>query len=121
LLQGNMLGENTGYGKSGCYLGSPCSVCSRNMYCRLSGPMKNRGGTSQKADATVLDNIGKALGCPSILFPVQIGGKCTLKSERVSQIDWRAEYPSKHVLDGAETEAVLILKHLNDENDIVIT
>jgi hypothetical protein len=40
--------------------------------------------------------------------------RCTLRAERARELGWRAEYPSEHVLEAADAEVELILKHLKD-------
>ncbi|KAF2029433.1 NAD(P)-binding protein [Setomelanomma holmii] len=118
LLATILLGDNPGHGKNGYYLASSGSVAWRDIYIAMAKALAKRqvvkSDKIEKADDAALEEIGKALGCPIDFVGVQFGGKCTLTADHGHSVSWRAKYNADHVLEAADAEIELILKHLKD-------
>ncbi|KAH7414241.1 hypothetical protein DE146DRAFT_762950 [Phaeosphaeria sp. MPI-PUGE-AT-0046c] len=116
LLQRILLSDNPDYGKNGYYLASSGSVAWSDIYAAMARSLSERkvvtSGELMKADSGALEKIGRALGCPKELVPVQIGGLCTLQAKHATEIGWKAEYAPQDIIGAADVEVDLILKHL---------
>jgi hypothetical protein len=79
LLQSILLDKKPGHGKDGYYLASSGIVAWRDIYASMAKALAARNVVESSevkpVDATALEKIGQALGCPSALVPVQIGGR----------------------------------------------
>jgi len=79
LLKSILRNENPEYGKNGYYLASSGSVPWCDIYAAMAKALANRGIIDspevKKADEAALDKMAQALGCPTELVAVQLGGK----------------------------------------------
>jgi hypothetical protein len=68
----------------------------------------------KKADDAALEQIAQALECPKEMVIVQIGGTCTLEADWGRRRGWKLEFKPEHIIEDADAEVELILKHLKD-------
>ncbi|KAH7095522.1 hypothetical protein FB567DRAFT_31840 [Paraphoma chrysanthemicola] len=116
LLKEILSGGELGYGKSGYYLASSGSVAWRDIYAAMAKALQKRGvvrsSEVRKADDSALKKLSETLGCPKELVAVQIGGKCTFKTDRANMLGWKAEHTADHILDAVDAEVELILSQI---------
>ncbi|KAH7394508.1 hypothetical protein BKA66DRAFT_410827 [Pyrenochaeta sp. MPI-SDFR-AT-0127] len=116
LLRQILLGQELGNGKNGYYLASSGAVAWIDIYTAMAKSLAKRNVVDseevKKVDDAALGKIGQALACPKEMVAVQIGGKCMLRSSRGSRIGWKPKYSPEHILEAADAEVELILKHL---------
>jgi hypothetical protein len=78
LLQSILSEDNPGYGEHGYYLAASGSVAWKDIYAAIARALANRqvikSSEVLEADDAALEKIGHALGCPTSLVRVQIGG-----------------------------------------------
>jgi hypothetical protein len=115
-LRGILSGKNIGYGQNGYYLAASGSVAWNDIYCAMAQALAQRNVIETDkvdlADDPAQEEMGKALGCPKDMVPLFLGGKCTLKAQHGHEIGWISQYPPEHILDVADAEVDLILKHI---------
>ncbi|KAI1433857.1 hypothetical protein GGR50DRAFT_460534 [Xylaria sp. CBS 124048] len=116
LMRRILAGENPSYGKKGYYLASPGSVAWDDIYAAVAKALTKRGvvldDTVITANEQDLKAIGDALECPPAVVPVQLGGYCTFTPDHAStELGWKPQYKPEHILEYAETEVDLILRH----------
>ncbi|KAF2130369.1 NAD(P)-binding protein [Dothidotthia symphoricarpi CBS 119687] len=118
LLEKILSGDNPGHGKNGYYLASSGSVAWIDIYTAFARALATRNvidsAEVKKPDETALEKMAQALYCPKEMIVVQLGGTCTLKADRASKIGWKPKYAPEHILEVADAEVELILKHLKD-------
>ncbi|KAF2850138.1 NAD(P)-binding protein [Plenodomus tracheiphilus IPT5] len=118
LLQSILSGDDIGYGKEGYYLASSGIVKWVDIYTAIAKALAKRkvidSAEVKKADDAALKKMAKALGCPEAMVAVQLGGRCSLTADRASKIGWKSRYAPEHVLETADAEVELILKHLKE-------
>ncbi|KAJ4366179.1 hypothetical protein N0V83_007814 [Neocucurbitaria cava] len=116
LLRSILSGENPESGRNGYYLASSGSVAWSDIYTAIARALAKRGVVDnevvKEADDVILAEMGEALGCPKEFVAVQLGGTCTLRPDRASRIGWKPQYSPEHILDAADAEVELVLKHL---------
>jgi hypothetical protein len=79
LLRKIIAGDSPSYGRSGFYLAASGSIAWDDLYSAMAAGLAKRNvikDTSiERADADTLEKMGAAIGVPSLLVPVQVGGK----------------------------------------------
>jgi len=113
----NILSErDIPYGKNGYYLASSGNIAWNDIYCALAEALAKRqvigSDAVELADKDALEKMGNALGCPSPLVPLFLGGQCTLQSNNGRHIGWKPQYAPEHILEAADAEVELILRNL---------
>ncbi|KAF2013576.1 NAD(P)-binding protein [Aaosphaeria arxii CBS 175.79] len=118
ILRKILSGEEIGHGRSGYYLASPGSIAWDDLYLAIAKAMKQRNAVDdisvKEADDDILGKMGDALKCPKDFVAVQVGGLCTFTAENGKRIGWKPRYEPQHILETADEEVELILKHLKD-------
>ncbi|KAF1831327.1 NAD(P)-binding protein [Decorospora gaudefroyi] len=118
LLLSILNGKNPGHGKNGYYLASSGSIAWYDLYSAVAKALTQRGvldsAEVQKADNAALEKMAEALGCPKQMVAVQLGGKCTLQPRRGLELGWKPQYASEHIIEKADAEVELILRHLKN-------
>ncbi|KAJ5747013.1 uncharacterized protein N7511_008709 [Penicillium nucicola] len=104
------------HGKHGYYLASSGSIAWNDIYCAMAKALAKRqligSDVVELADNESLKQMGNALGCPSPLVSLFLGGQCTLQSKNGLHIGWKPQFPSQHILDAADAEVDIILRNL---------
>ncbi|ORX93908.1 hypothetical protein BCR34DRAFT_608440 [Clohesyomyces aquaticus] len=115
ILESILESKEIGYGENGYFLASSGSVAWMDLYEAIANSMKKRDliGDEKvvKANDATLQRIGDALGCPKDFAPVQIGGLCTFTAKHGQQIGWKPQFAPEHIIETADEEVELILKH----------
>ncbi|KAJ4422974.1 hypothetical protein N0V82_002368 [Gnomoniopsis sp. IMI 355080] len=115
ILRKILLDEDPGHGKNGYYLASPGSIAWDDLYTAMAASLSNRNiigdDSVVPAAAQILEQMGEALQCPPEFVPVQVGGSCTFTAEHGKKIGWEPQFAPQHIVDTADEEVELILKH----------
>ncbi|KAJ4861400.1 hypothetical protein T069G_02354 [Trichoderma breve] len=114
ILSGN---DNIGHGRQGYYLPSPGSVAWDDLYARMAVALAKKGIIEDEqvklADDEALEVMSRGLSCPKAYVRVQLAGKCTLTPKHGTEaLGWAPKFAPEHILETAETEVELILKHI---------
>ncbi|PNP37998.1 hypothetical protein TGAMA5MH_10097 [Trichoderma gamsii] len=114
ILSGN---RNPGHGKRGYYLPSPGSIAWDDLYSRMAAALAKKGIVDGEqttlADDEALEAMGRGLKCPKAFVRVQLAGKCTLTPKNGKEsLGWVPIFTPEHILETAEAEVELILKHI---------
>ncbi|CAM1506205.1 Fc.00g058460.m01.CDS01 [Cosmosporella sp. VM-42] len=116
ILRSILRDGNLGYGKNGYYLAASGSVVWDDLYEAMAKSLAKRGvvdDTSvESADDAILEKMGAALGSPKEFVRVQLGGKCTFEAKHGEALGWKPKYLSEHIIEAADAEVELILKHI---------
>ncbi|KAK4062943.1 hypothetical protein Trihar35433_8738 [Trichoderma harzianum] len=109
--------DNIGHGRQGYYLPSPGSVAWDDLYARMAISLAKKGIVEDEqvklADDTALETMSRGLNCPKAYVRVQLAGKCTLTPKHGTEaLGWVPKFAPEHILETAETEVELILKHI---------
>ncbi|KAH8703413.1 hypothetical protein BGW36DRAFT_393760 [Talaromyces proteolyticus] len=118
MLRNMLLNIDIGYNKNGFYLAASGSVAWEDIYKSMATALAKRNLVDDdivsQADNAVLEKMAEGLGAPSNLVNVMLGGKCTYTAVHGTQIGWKPQYPPEHILETADEEVELILKHINE-------
>lgn len=107
-----------GYGQNGYYLASSGSVAWNDMYRAMAKALAQRNVIGiytpvlDLVEDTAEEEMDKALGCPKDMVPLFLGGNCTLEAQHGREVGWVRQHPPEQILDMADAEVELILKHL---------
>lgn len=141
LLQNILSSEDIAHGKNGYYLASSGSVAWTELYTAIATALAKRRIIDDEAvrnvDDAALQKMAQALDCPKEFVALQIGGRyvqlscvgrqllalltdlvmlflfrCSLSASRGGAIGWIPEYRAEHILEVADAEVDLILKHI---------
>ncbi|KAH7007205.1 hypothetical protein EDB80DRAFT_751878 [Ilyonectria destructans] len=108
--------ENVESGPNGYYLAASGSVAWDDIYDAFAVSLAKRGIIEDSlvtlADDAALEKMGKGLGSPKELVPVQLGGNCTFTAKHGESIGWSSKFSPNHILETADAEVELILQHL---------
>ncbi|PKK49512.1 hypothetical protein CI102_5141 [Trichoderma harzianum] len=113
----NSPNDNIGHGRQGYYLPSPGSVAWDDLYARMAISLAKKGIVEDEqvklADDTALETMSRGLNCPKAYVRVQLAGKCTLTPKHGTEaLGWVPKFAPEHILETAEAEVELILKHI---------
>ncbi|KAH8811015.1 hypothetical protein F5884DRAFT_842916 [Xylogone sp. PMI_703] len=115
LLHSILAGNSLGYGKNGYYLAASGSIAWDDLYANIATSLVKRNVIEDSsvipADASALEGMGKALGCPKEYVQIQIGGLCTFTAEHGKEIGWKPQFSPTHILETADEEVDLILQN----------
>ncbi|KAL6827984.1 hypothetical protein V8C40DRAFT_265141 [Trichoderma camerunense] len=114
ILSGN---DNIRHGRQGYYLPSSGSVAWNDIYARMAVALAKKGIVEDEqvklADDAALEMMSRGLNCPKAYVRVQLAGKCTLTLKHGTEaLGWVPKFAPEHILETAETEVELILKHI---------
>ncbi|KAM0514999.1 hypothetical protein ACHAPE_006321 [Trichoderma viride] len=109
--------RNPGHGKQGYYLPSPGSIAWDDLYSRMAAALAKKGIVEDEritlADDEALEAMDRGLKCPKAFVRVQLAGKCTLTPKNGEEsLGWVPTFTPEHILETAEAEVELILKHI---------
>ncbi|KAK8009951.1 NAD(P)-binding protein [Apiospora arundinis] len=112
--------DSLGSGRNGYYLAASGSVAWDDLYAAMAAALAKRGDNViddariEKADGSVLEKMGEALGCPAELVSLHLGGNCTFTAKHGEEIGWKPTHKPGHILEAAEDEVALILENLKE-------
>ncbi|KAI1175575.1 hypothetical protein F4777DRAFT_322778 [Nemania sp. FL0916] len=118
LMRKILAGENPGHGKNGYYLAASGSLAWDDIYAAIATALAKRGvitdDTVVMANDENLEAMGKGLGCPVAKVSLMLGGNCTFVADRgPKELGWKPLFKPEHILEYADTEVDLILRHKN--------
>ncbi|KAI9905070.1 hypothetical protein N3K66_001599 [Trichothecium roseum] len=118
ILRGILAGDDdaVGHGKRGYYLASSGPVAWDDIYASIAKGLHERGlvddASVELASEEVVEKMAAALQSPKGMVPIQISGKCTLTASHGHKLGWKPVYPPQHILETADEEVELVLKHI---------
>ncbi|KAH9903842.1 hypothetical protein F4778DRAFT_101825 [Xylariomycetidae sp. FL2044] len=116
ILRKILAGENPPHGKEGYYLASPGSVVWDDLYAAMATALAKRNivddASVALADDQIIGKMAEAMKISPEYVPFSLGGKCTFTAQRGKDIGWEPQYAPEHILEDADAEVELILKHL---------
>ncbi|KAF1851423.1 NAD(P)-binding protein [Cucurbitaria berberidis CBS 394.84] len=118
LLRSILSGEDLEYGQNGYYLASSGSVAWADIYSAIAKALARRNVVDsevvKRADDATLAKMGEALNCPKELVVVQLGGTCTLGTDRAYRVGWEPKCSPEYILDAADAEVELVLRNIKN-------
>ncbi|KAJ5819155.1 hypothetical protein N7474_004746 [Penicillium riverlandense] len=116
ILRNILAGKDIGHGRNGYYLAASGSMAWNDIYGAMAKGLVKRQivdtESVQVADDAALQQMGEALGCPKEMVPLFLGGECTLEARHGHEIGWKPQYSPEHILEAADAEVDLIIRHL---------
>lgn len=128
-----------GHGRRGYYLAASGPVAWDDIYASVAESLHERGlvddASVDLASDEVVERMAAALQSPKGMVPIQISGKyvhtplslltrscfrvkltslprCTLTARNGHKLGWKPVHPPQHILDTADEEVELVLKHI---------
>ncbi|KAF2148221.1 NAD(P)-binding protein [Myriangium duriaei CBS 260.36] len=116
LLAAILAGANPGQGRDGYYLAASGSIPWEDIYTAFAEALAVRGvihdSNVKLATEEELTTMAKGLGCPKELVSLQLGGSCRLVARNAATLGWLPAHKPEHILEAADAEVELMLKHL---------
>ncbi|KAL4943459.1 hypothetical protein BDV06DRAFT_211031 [Aspergillus oleicola] len=109
-------GSDIGHGRNGFFLASPGSVPWDDIYAAFAKALAKRGviadATVETADEVALKKMEQGLDSGNGSVAIQLGGGCAFTAAHGKEIGWEPKFPAEHILEVADEEVELILKHI---------